>query len=93
MEDPHSNIAHGQLFGKLKAQTCLFKEKTFESEQSVGNLNESLQAYFFRDKSAVSDENHLGFFLKLAQRHSVTLSSLTTVCMLPVSESMLSLAF
>lgn len=42
VEDPYSNIADGQLFGKLKAQTCLLKEKTFKSKQSVRNLNESL---------------------------------------------------
>lgn len=35
---------------------------------------------------------YLGFFLRLAQRHSVMLSSLTTVCMLPVSVSMFALA-
>lgn len=45
VEDPYSNIAHGQLFGNLKAQTCLLKEKTFKPEQSVRNLNESLQSY------------------------------------------------
>lgn len=47
VEDPYSNIAHGQLFGKLEAQTCLFKEKTFKSEQSVRNLNERPQSYLF----------------------------------------------
>lgn len=40
---------------------------------------------------ALSSTN-LGFFLRLAQRHSVMLSSLTTVCMLPVSVSMFALA-
>lgn len=34
----------------------------------------------------------LEFFLRLAQRHRVMLSSLTTVCMLPVSVSMFAAA-
>lgn len=41
VEDPYSDVAYGQLFGKLKAQACLFKAETLKSERSSENSNTS----------------------------------------------------
>ena len=40
-----------------------------------------------RSSTVTTSFTDLEFFLRLAQRHRVMLSSLTTVCMLPVSVS------
>lgn len=37
VEDPYSDVAYGQLFGKLKAQACLFEAETLKSEWNSEN--------------------------------------------------------